>query len=1069
MNLLAHNFVTEFNLLSSVSVNEQELRSSFVRTAASVLEISDLKLERGRQDVRRNHVIIEFKDKGLFRKSTTSAKFKEAKNQLLNIYIPSQAKSDGRHVSDYIGICFDGLSLAFVFLEKDGRSHVTNLVEFNDNSAVALITALKKDDRIELTPQNIIDDFGPSSAIARATVTALWIHLNSSLNKKINKVVMLYGEWQDLFEQSANLGRIGQTRLGNYFKSLGLPQNADPSKALFVLHTYHALIFKLLAAEIVLKNSVVQGARSDYCLSGMSLDKKQLIQSLEHDLEESDLFRQVNILNFIEGTFFSWYLSVPPDQLIDSLRNLMAQINLYRLTDLRLEKTRDVVKRVYQEIVPAVLRHNIGEYFTPEWLAEFTLDCIGYNTCKILTSNYLDPCCGSGNFLIHAIERYKKVASEAGWTSSEILKGIIDHIYGFDLNPLAVLTARINYLIAISDLIETHAGVEIPVYQADAIYAPSLSDEKLQIRSYQIGTQVQAIDIELPEELIQQNTLLGRTLELMEITIRHGDNENAFLAALNKEPQYNSKPLRSIWEPYLRDMFKKMQTLEKIPWDRIWCRIVRNYFASVAVGKCQFIASNPPWVRWSELPPRYTKRIQPTCADYKIFSNDRYFGGNELDISGMVMYTVADKWLDSNKGCLAFIITQTHFQSQSSGGFRRFNVKGTPLQVKQVDDFTSVRPFSGLANKPAVLTLIKGESTKYPVVYNKWKRKAEAYISEESSWSDIEPQLTKEKYEALPLKDEGQRWSILRPGRFAKLSALDGADIFITGRKGIVTDLNGAYFVELLGPGRLPNTVRIRNMPDIGRNPVPQRTDEIEVDLVFPLIKGAKNIRSFMATLSSLFVIIPNKGISGESIPTVDELGSQYPNALRYFRAINASGVLENRSTYRTRIAPQYQKLIKDGLIAENETPFYAIYDIGRYDFEPYKVVWAEMAGTIQAAVISSSTVPFGGGLKPIIPDHKIYFTAFSNLQNAHYVCALLNSEIVREFIDGFTIKLQVGSLFRHIHLPIFNPKVREHTGLSALSQAAHRINESEQETNNMGSIQHDINVLASKILGIKH
>jgi hypothetical protein len=127
------------------------------------------------------------------------------------------------------------------------------------------------------------------------------------------------------------------------------------------------------------------------------------------------------------------------------------------------------------------------------------------------------------------------------------------------------------------------------------------------------------------------------------------------------------------------------------------------------------------------------------------------------------------------------------------------------------------------------------------------------------------------------------------------------------------------------------------------------------------------------------------------------------------------------------------------------------------------------MAGTIQAAVISSSTVPFGGGLKPIIPDHKIYFTAFSNLQNAHYVCALLNSEIVREFIDGFTIKLQVGSLFRHIHLPIFNPKVREHTGLSALSQAAHRINESEQETNNMGSIQHDINVLASKILGIKH
>jgi hypothetical protein len=36
------------------------------------------------------------------------------------------------------------------------------------------------------------------------------------------------------------------------------------------------------------------------------------------------------------------------------------------------------------------------------------------------------------------------------------------------------LTARVNYLIAISDLIATHSDVEIPVYQADSVYAPTV-------------------------------------------------------------------------------------------------------------------------------------------------------------------------------------------------------------------------------------------------------------------------------------------------------------------------------------------------------------------------------------------------------------------------------------------------------------------------------------------------------------------------------------------------------------------------------------------------------------------
>ena len=534
---------------------------------------------------------------------------------------------------------------------------------------------------------------------------------------------MVYIEWNDLFEQSTSLGKLGRTKLDKYCQSIGLPAGADLTRVLFVLHTYHALVFKILGAELVLANAFVPGIRSDYCFGTSALNDAGLIASLEYDIEESELFRQINILNFVEGTFFSWYLLSPTRLLVESIRHLMQRISLYRLTSLQLSQTRDIVKRLYQQLVPPALRHNIGEYFTPEWLVEFTLDRSGYCGADILSKKLLDPCCGSGNFLIHAIERYKRQAQLTGWDEAKTLQGIIEHIFGFDLNPLAVLTARVNYLIAISELLATHSDVEIPVYQADAVYAPAINTSApATTRTYQIGTRVQAIDLELPESLIQSRRLFGRILEILERTIRHGDSALAFMTKVKAEPNYAAQSGAMIWEPYLIDMFHKVEALEQIPWDRIWCRIIRNYFASVAVGKCDFIASNPPWVRWSELPTKYIERIKPTCDAYGIFSEDRYFGGNELDISGMIMYTVADKWLKDLGGRLSFVITQTHFQSQSSGGFRRFEVQGIPLRVVSVDDFTDVRPFPGLVNRPSVLSIEKGKPTIYPVNYIRWER-----------------------------------------------------------------------------------------------------------------------------------------------------------------------------------------------------------------------------------------------------------------------------------------------------------------------------------------------------------
>ena len=100
-----------------------------------------------------------------------------------------------------------------------------------------------------------------------------------------------------------------------------------------------------------------------------------------------------------------------------------------------------------------------------------------------------------------------------------------------------------------------------------------------------------------------------------------------------------------------------------------------------------------------------------------------------------------------------------------------------------------------------------------------------------------------------------------------------------------------------------------------------------------------------------------------------------------------------------------------------------------------------------------------GGG-----SDHKVYFAAYDDLATAHYVCALLNSAAVREFVDGFTVKIQVGTLFRNLTLPGYDASNPAHQRLTALSVRAHRLRAA-IPTAPIGTEQRAIDQIAESII----
>jgi len=118
--------------------------------------------------------------------------------------------------------------------------------------------------------------------------------------------------------------------------------------------------------------------------------------------------------------------------------------------------------------------------------------------------------------------------------------------------------------------------------------------------------------------------------------------------------------------------------------------------------------------------------------------------------------------------------------------------------------------------------------------------------------------------------------------------------------------------------------------------------------------------------------------------------------------------------------------------------PFYVLDNVGLYTFMPFKVAWREQNKRMLSCVISKKDKGLLSG-KMIIPDSKVIFCAVDNEDEAHFLCAILNSKVVTEVIDAYAIETQRGTdIFHNIAIPDFDMTSMLHKSLADLSKAAH-------------------------------
>lgn len=1013
---------------------EEEVRYTWIKALENATGFS-FHMERDKKDSSLNHVIVEFKSPGRFGGRKNSPGFKEAIDDRLLPYITKDAQKTGIPQEDYIGIAIDGDHVCFAQVIA-GVIYTQHLLPFSENTVDLVVKAIQADTRRAVTTQNLLNDFGHGAENARNLMQSLSDALANELAIPGNsKIKMLFEEWRALYGQVADMSILQRDEIN---RELCFSWNGDAAQdisgRLFVIHTYNSLLIKLLSAEIVSAHGLTSIKQPAQEMA--AYNDADLLDALNTNIEKAGIYAQAGIKGFVEEAIFSWYIDVGKNgthsaSIASSLRKVLNTLSLYR-TD-RLNHTRDVLRDVYQGLVPGKLRQSLGEFYTPDWLVDFTVDKAKAGAW--LGSRVLDPTCGSGAFLLAVVRRLRAEAAAAGMPPQDLIQLLCSSIWGFDLNPLAVQTARVNFLMEIADLLKAAPGteVEVPVLLADAIYspAPNPSGEESVVH-YKIGSQIAGLDIQLPSALAFDRQRLDSVFEQMGSYVESDIDFDAAQKQLISHQLLSSQEAFE-WDAPLRHTYNQILELHRQQWNGIWFRVVRNFFWSATAGHFDIIVGNPPWVRWSKLPDAYRERVKPTCEGYGIFSNTKRHGGNELDISAMITYTTADKWLKAN-GRLAFVITGTIFQNPSSSGFRKFKLDAkTYLRPASVHDLKSLKPFEDASNHTVVALFDKtAKMPKYPIPYELWSAKPEfsGSIPGNSVWSDVQNRINIAKKEAAPVEHVGTPWAILTPGRYKLLKALAGTCTWTEGRKGITTDLNGVYFVPILQVNHSNGLVQIESQPGAGKKNIGQPKNAwVEATLLYPLIKGAGDfeacyIKSSNPSYSSTmqYAFVPNTGISSaeyqQSATQLDSPALKKTKA--WFQTFKP--ILEARSTYRRQM---------------KGAPFQAIYNVGNYTFQPWKVIWPEMSSKFYAAVAGSAHVPTVGN-RPFVPDHKVYFAGFDNKEPAYFLCGLLNTAIVREWIESHTVKIQMGNVFKHTKLPEYDARNASHQQLASYVEQAH-------------------------------
>lgn len=532
--------------------------------------------------------------------------------------------------SRYVGVLTDGVEWILYHLDGEALTAVSSFtLDARTNDVDGLVIwldgVLATTDQISPTPAEIGRRLGagsPAHALDVADLTALY-----QRSRTVPSVALKRQLWAKLLT----------TALGTSF--------ADEDE-LFVEHTL------LVTTAEIIGHAVVGFDPTDSTVSPATL-------------LAGHLFVDAQIRGVVEEDFFDWVVEVDGGEAF--VRTLARRLHRFRWVDVE----HDVMKVLYESVIAADTRHRLGEYYTPDWLAAAI---VAEAVDRPLEQRVLDPSCGSGTFLFHAVRRYLTAADEANVPLPESMAGVESSVIGLDVHPVAVTLARVTYLLAMGrDRLTApdRPALSIPVYLGDSVQwgqNDTLINTDALVVPTNDGAQLFADELRFPDRVVEDagqfDSLVG---ELADLATRPG--RSATPPSLTAVFRRNA--IRPEEEQILKATFATMCRLQDEGRNHIWGYYIRNLARPLWLAKpdnrVDVLVGNPPWLSYRFMPPSMK-------ASFRSMSTDRgFWAGSAVataqDLSALFVARAAEQYLKPS-GRFAFVMPLAALSRKQFEGFR---------------------------------------------------------------------------------------------------------------------------------------------------------------------------------------------------------------------------------------------------------------------------------------------------------------------------------------------------------------------------------------------------------------
>ena len=361
----------------------------------------------------------------------------------------------------------------------------------------------------------------------------------------------------------------------------------------------------------------------------------------------------------------------------------------------------DVLRPIYEEFIDDADRKVFGEYYTPDWLAALLVeeildeDWCNQSAGRALEAvergetlekvGVLDPACGSGTFLYHAVQRLMRcdVLSELKLPTPRKAEVIARLIWGLDVHPVAVEIARATVFRALP-AIPPDAAAAVGVYQGDALMARrrSGSDMFTDTETSLRFETPKGLQVYIPRSFAKNKAFAGNIRRLVQAAQDKKPLPGDILISIPDEDRES-----------LKECHEKFQSIIESEGNSVWAWYVSNITAPLRLSerKVNRIVANPPWVKMAEI------QVDERKSVLQAFSKQigLWDGGRQAphhDIAQLFVKRCRGLYLaDTASDPAAWIVKRTAMHGGHWRSFREWYKK----TGKQIIDLEQVKPFGG--------------------------------------------------------------------------------------------------------------------------------------------------------------------------------------------------------------------------------------------------------------------------------------------------------------------------------------------------------------------------------------